>query len=100
LSGQQVKAFFGFINSVGDAAFKALYFLFEGLIDGGRQIIWVEAAVLGEVALRVQVYRQDALSHLRQRRRQIHGGGGFADAALLHGYGDDLLRSSVSASGS
>ena len=42
-----------------------------------------------EVALRIDVDEQDALVRERQRRGEVDGGGGFADAALLVGDGDD-----------
>jgi hypothetical protein len=44
------------------------------------------------VSLRVQVDQEDFSAPHRKRRGQVHGGGRFADAALLVGDSDDQVR--------
>ena len=48
-----------------------------------------EADAARQVALWVDVDEQDALVGERERRGQVDGGGGLADAAFLVGDGDD-----------
>ena len=48
-----------------------------------------DAGRYGQAALGVQVDQQDSLAHLAQRRAQVEGAGGLANAALLIGYRDD-----------
>jgi hypothetical protein len=52
----------------------------------------VDAEAGAGVALRVEVDDQDVGAVQRQRRRQVDGARGLADAALLVGHGDDPVR--------
>ena len=54
-----------------------------------RRPLALLADAAGEVALGIDVDEQHALSGERQRGREVDGGRGFADAALLIGDGDD-----------
>ena len=54
--------------------------------DGG----FVHTAAGGGVALRVEVYHQNAAAVGGQRGRKVDGGGGFAYAAFLVGNGDNM----------
>ena len=68
----------------------------ERLVDRaalGRLSALPDAA--GEVALGVDIDKKDAAAGKRQRRGQVDGGRGFADAALLIGDGDDAGHSGV-----
>ena len=62
----------------------------ERVVDGaGRGGFALLADAARQVALRIDVDEQHALLGQRQRRGQIDGGRGFADAAFLVGDGDD-----------
>ena len=50
-----------------------------------RRRLTLEPETTGEVRLRVEVDEEDALLGDGQRRSQVEGGRGFADAALLVG---------------
>src|SRR5690606_34910813 len=56
---------------------------------GGRQVVLVDAAAHGGVALGIEVDEQHALGRGRQRRGQVDRGGGLADPAFLVGDSDD-----------
>ena len=58
------------------------------MVPAGRRLPFLADAA-GQVALGIDVDEQHALLGERQRRRQVDGGGGLADAALLVGDGDD-----------
>src|SRR5690606_26341068 len=66
---------------------------------GGRQVVLVDAAAHGGVALGVEVHEQHALGRGRQRRGQVDRGGGLADPAFLVGDSDDAGHMPAGASG-
>ena len=76
-----VRAFEAGIGSCG--------LLEQHLISAAAQAAFVDAAAGGGVALRVEINHQHALFAFGQGSGQIDGGGGFAHAAFLVGYGDN-----------
>ena len=60
----------------------------EGVVDGGPGRLG-KAEAAGGVGLGVEVDEQDGLAAFGERRGQVDGGGGLADAALLVGDGND-----------
>jgi hypothetical protein len=54
-----------------------------------------EAEAAGEICLGVEVNEQDALIGEGEGCREIDGGSGFSDSALLVGDGDDATHARV-----
>jgi hypothetical protein len=68
----------------------------ERVVDGELDApAWVTHAGRG-VALGVEVEQEGATPRVRQRRREVHGGGRLADPALLIDDRDDSTHSSTS----
>ena len=59
------------------------------MVPAGRGLALLSDAA-GEIALGIDVDEEHALFGERQRRGEVDGGRGLADAALLVGDGDDL----------
>ena len=78
----------GFVMAVAQVAGAAVDLGLQGVVDGGADAVGVEAGVLGQVALGVEVDGQDAPPPLGQRRGQVDGRRRLAHSAFLHGYGD------------
>src|SRR4029077_12013822 len=72
-----------FLDDVGDGRLGVDEQVVNRLVEVARRL-----HVEGEVALRIEVDEQDALTQLRQGGAEVHGGGGLAHPPFLHRYGD------------
>ena len=61
----------------------------QNVVDRQFQFSLVDARAHRGIALWVQIDHQHPLTHLGQARRQVDGGRGLADPALLVGYAED-----------
>ena len=69
----------------------------QRLVDGAAVgALAFQADAARQIALRIDVDEQDPLSGQRDRGREVDGGGGLADAALLVGDGDDAAACPLS----
>src|SRR5690606_37717200 len=62
----------------------------QHVVDTALDIVFVDAAAHGGVALRIEIHQQDTLLGRHQRSGQIDAGGSFTHSALLVGYSVDL----------
>src|SRR5438067_2063406 len=70
-------------SDVGDRGLRIDQQVVDGLLELTRRL-----HVEGEVTLGVEIDQQDALTQLGECGAQVDGGGGLANPALLHRYGD------------
>ena len=66
--------------------------LHQQVVDGQVEVVRVDPEPDRQRALRVEVDQQHLAAVLGERRAQVDGGGGLADAALLVGHRDDPRR--------
>ena len=71
-------------------ASDGIHALGEHVVDGGVEVLGVDAEAEGEAGLGVEVDEEDPLALLGERRTERGDSGRLGDAALLVGDGDDV----------